>query len=380
MPYFLLSLIKLYYNIKLKEGDMKKFKIIILALIGILFLSSCGENKNSNGDKNIGEKNKVEESGKTETSNSNIKLFIARENLGESGGKFPKSEIIGSLSDSDYEKIFKDTSLSDKKIDKIEDNLGDVIVSSESREVKLARESQDNIFHNEEFTDDHSKILESKENLRDKALGLFLSNQVKNTETMKNPGDYQVYYTHLVKDFFEDGKLIFLATVVNQNYSFKNGIFNQESGYTTPMEISYVLDDDKNYVFDERIEAMDGAGYGPSIKKMARDDHDIYDKLMSTDRRKDHYDKLMEELFYLAQEKGLKDFSHKLEKVPGYEDDVVYIDKGPSHIPGTIEIAKKKDYEEAKKEAGKENWPHCDGILYHEKTGIAVKWTVDYFE
>ena len=81
---------------------MKKFKIIILALIGILFLSSCGENKNSNGDKNIGEKNKVEESGKTETSNSNIKLFIARENLGESGGKFPKSEIIVSLSDSVY--------------------------------------------------------------------------------------------------------------------------------------------------------------------------------------------------------------------------------------------------------------------------------------
>lgn len=359
---------------------MKKFKIIILALIGILFLSSCGENKNSNGDKNIGEKNKVEESGKTETSNSNIKLFIARENLGESGGKFPKSEIIGSLSDSDYEKIFKDTSLSDKKIDKVEDNLGDVIVSSESREVKLARESQDNIFHNEEFTDDHSKILESKENLRNRALELLLSNQVQNVETMKNPGDYQIYCTQLVQDFFEDGKLIFLASVNNANYSYNNGIFNEASGYTTPMEIQYVLDDDKNFVFDEKIEAMDGAGYGPSIKKMARNDEDIYGELMFSDRRKDHYDKLMEELFYKAQEKGLKDFSHKLEEVPGYEDDVVYIDKGPSHIPGTIEIAKKKDYEEAKKNLGKENWPHCEGILYHEKTGIAVKWTVDYFE
>ncbi|MDU5806679.1 MAG: hypothetical protein E6Z55_04310 [Peptoniphilus harei] len=359
---------------------MKKFKIIILALIGILFLTSCGENKNSNGDKNIGEKNKVEEKEKVSSEESKAKLFIARENLGESDGKFPKSEIIGSLSDSDYEKIFKDTSLSDKKIDKVEDNLGDVIVSSESREVKLARESQDNIFHNEEFTDDQSKILESKDNLRDKALGLLLSNQVQNTEIMKNPGDYQIYYTHLVKDFFEDGKLIFLAIVTNENYSYKNGIFNSESGYTTPMEIQYVLDQDKNFVFDERIEAMDGAGYGPSIQKMARNDEDIYGELMFSDRRKDHYDKLMEELFYKAQEKGLKDFSHKLEEVPGYEDDVVYIEKGPNHIPGTIEIAKKKDYEEAKEKVGKENWTYCEGVVYHKATGIAVKCIIDYFE
>lgn len=40
---------------------MKKFKIILLALLGILFLTSCGGNKNSSEDKNIGEKNKVEE-------------------------------------------------------------------------------------------------------------------------------------------------------------------------------------------------------------------------------------------------------------------------------------------------------------------------------
>lgn len=358
---------------------MKKFKIILLALLGILFLTSCGGNKNSSEDKNIGEKNKVEEE-KTSKEESKAKLFIARENLGESYGKFPKSEIIGSLSDSDYEKIFKDTSLSDKTIDKIEDNLGDVIVSSESREVKLARESQDNIFHNEEFTDDQSKILESKDNLRDRALGLLLSNQVRDIETMKNPGDYQVYYTHLVKDFFEDGKLIFLATVVNQNYSYKSGIFNSESGYTSPMELRYVLDQDKNFVFDEKIEAMDGAGYGPSIKKMARGDDTISGKLMFADEVKENYDSLMEELFYKAQESGLKDFTHKLEEIPGYEKDVVYIEKGPNHYPGTIEIAKKKDYEDAKKNLGKENWTYCEGVVYHKATGIAVKGIIDYFE
>ena len=359
---------------------MKKFKIIILALIGILFLSSCGENKNSNGDKNIGEKNKVEESGKTETSNSNIKLFIARENAGESDGKFPKPEIIGSLSDGDYEKIFMGVTFNNKDTEKTEDTAGDLIIYSDGRIVKLSNEKVDDIYKNEEIREEISKIIESKDNLRDRVLGLLLSNQVQNTEIMKNPGDYQIYYTHLVKDFFEDGKLIFLAIVTNENYSYKNGIFNSESGYTTPMELRYVLDQDKNFVFDERIEAMDGAGYGPSIQKMARNDEDIYGELMFSDRRKDHYDKLMEELFYKAQESGLKDFSHKLEEIPGYEDDVVYIEKGPNHIPGTIEIAKKKDYEEAKKEVGKENWTYCEGVVYHKATGIAVKCIIDYFE
>ena len=146
------------------------------------------------------------------------------------------------------------------------------------------------------------------------------------------------------------------------------------------MELRYVLDHDKNFVFDEKIEAMDGAGYGPSIEKMARGDDDISGKLMFSDRRKEHYDRLMEELFYKAQESGLKDFTHKLEDIPGYEKDVVYIEKGPNHIPGTIEIAKKKDYDEAKEKVGKENWTYCEGVVYHKATGIAVKGIIDYFE
>lgn len=357
---------------------MKKLKIIIISLIAILFFTACGKNKNSNEE--VAEKNKVEDAEKNSQEESKAKLFIAREDLGESSGKVSLAEINGSLSDSDYEKIFKDTSLSDNTMDKSENALGDVIISSDAREVKLARESQENIFHNEELGENQSKVLESKDNLRDRALGLLLSNQVQNIETMKNPGDYQIYYTHLVKDFFEDGKLIFLAIVTNENYSYKNGIFNDESGYTTPMELRYVLDHDKNFVFDEKIEAMDGAGYGPSIEKMARGDDDISGKLMFSDRRKEHYDRLMEELFYKAQESGLKDFTHKLEEIPGYEKDVVYIENGPNHYPGTIEIAKKKDYEEAKKKVGTENWPHCDGVVYHKGTGIAVKGVIDYFE
>lgn len=336
--------------------------------------------------KKIAEKKKIEESEKfrkdlrykEDLARDKIsKLYIYRENKKE---KTQASEIVGELSTLNYMRILKNSELTDESVNKSENVLGDIIISNPSREIKLSREKEDGIYKNEEIKKISSVIINSEENLRDKALGLFLSNQVRNIETMKNPGDYQVYCTQLVKDFFEDGKLIFLVVVTNENYSFKNGIFNQESGYTIPMEIQYVLDDDKNFVFDEKIEAMDGAGYGPSIKKMARNDDEIAGKLMFANERKENYDFIMEELFYLAQEKWLKDFSHKLEEVPGYEDDVVYIDKGPSHIPGTIEIAKKKDYEEAKKEVGKENWTYCEGVVYHKDTGIAVKGIIDYFE
>ena len=357
---------------------MKNIKIIIISLIAILFFTACGKNKNSN--ENVTEKNKIEESKKEEVKEAEIKLFMARENLGESNEKFPLSEILGDLNLDDYERIFKGANFTDKEIEKKENKPGDVIISSDEREIKLAAGDKDKVFENEEINEKNSKLIESNNSLRKKALTLLLSNKLRQIETMNNPGEYKTYYPNLVKDFFEDGKLIFLASVKNANYSYQDGIFNEESGYLIPMEFQYVLNEDKNFVFDKKIEAEDGSHYGPSIEKMARGDKNTFDNLLLANINKEIYDSLMEDLFYVAKEKGLKDFTHKLEEIPGYEKDVVYIEKGPNHYPGTIEIAKKKDYEEAKKKVGTENWPHCDGILYHEKTGIAVKWTVDYFE
>ena len=305
---------------------------------------------------------------------------MARETLGESNEKFPLSEILGDLNLDDYERIFKGANFTDKEIEKKENKPGDVIISSDEREIKLAAGDKDKVFENEEINEKNSKLIESNNSLRKKALTLLLSNKLRQIETMNNPGEYKTYYPNLVKDFFEDGKLIFLASVKNVNYSYQDGIFNEESGYLIPMEFQYVLNEDKNFVFDKKIEAEDGSRNGPSIEKMARGDKKTFDNLLLANINKEIYDSLMEDLFYVAKEKGLKDFTHKLEEIPGYEKDVVYIEKGPRHLDGTVEIVKKKDYEEAKKKVGKENWTYCEGILYHEKTGIAVKWTVDYFE
>lgn len=357
---------------------MKNIKIIIISLIAILFFTACGKNKNSNEE--VAEKNKIEESKNEEVKEAEIKLFIARENPLESSEKFPLSEILGDLNLDDYERIFKGTNFTDKEIEKKENKPGDVIISSDGREIKLAAGDKDKVFENEEINEKNSKLIESKNSLRKKALTLLLSNKLRQIETMNNPGEYKTYYPNLVKDFFEDGKLIFLASVKNANYSYQDGIFNEESGYLIPMEFQYILDEDKNFVFDKKIEAEDGSHYGPSIEKMARGDKKTFDNLLLANINKEIYDSLMEDLFYVAKEKGLKDFTHKLEEIPGYEKDVIYIEKGPRHLDGTVEIVKKKDYKEAKKKVGKENWTYCEGILYHEKTGIAVKWTVDYFE
>lgn len=357
---------------------MKNIKIIIISLIAILFFTACGKNKNSN--ENVTEKNKIEESKKEEVKEAEIKLFMARENLGESNEKFPLSEILGDLNLDDYERIFKGANFTDKEIEKKENKPGDVIISSDEREIKLAAGDKDKVFENEEINEKNSKLIESNNSLRKKALTLLLSNKLRQIETMNNPGEYKTYYPNLVKDFFEDGKLIFLASVKNANYSYQDGIFNEESGYLIPMEFQYVLNEDKNFVFDKKIEAEDGSHYGPSIEKMARGDKNTFDNLLLANINKEIYDSLMEDLFYVAKEKGLKDFTHKLEEIPGYEKDVVYIEKGPRHLDGTVEIVKKKDYEEAKKKVGKENWTYCEGIIYHKDTGLAVKTIIDYFE
>lgn len=357
---------------------MKKLKFIVLSLIAILFFTGCNKNKNANEEK-VAEKNKIEEKEKSQVNEQEIKLFIARENLGESSEKFPQSEIIGDLSLKDYERIFMGVSFKDKLIERAEDKAGDLTIYSHGRIVKLSNEEVDGIYKNEEIRKDGSKIIESKKNLRTKALELLISNKMREIEKLNNPGDYETYYTYLVKDFFEDGKLIFLASIKNSNFSFKDGIFKEESGYVLPVELQYTLNEDKNFAFDKKIEAEDGANYGPSLKKMARDDQAIFDVFLD-DRSGKDYDKLMEDLLYVAEEKGLDNFTHKLEEIPGYEKDVIYIKDGPNHIPGTIEIAKKKDYEEAKNSVGKVNWSYCEGVVYHEKTGIAVKSVIDYFE
>jgi len=195
----------------------------------------------------------------------------------------------------------------------------------------------------------------------------------------KNPGEYEVYITDDGEEFIEDEKISVVTKVVNMNYSFEDGIFNRESGYLIPMEFVYVKNGD-DYELKEIIQAKDGEEYFDSVLEMARGDKDLANRISNVVINTSVNDKLMNELKEVCEKEGLKNFTHKLKKIPGYESDVIYIRDENGLRDGVVEVAKKDDYEGAKAQVGKENWPNCDGVEYHEETGIAVKTIIDNFK
>lgn len=203
---------------------------------------------------------------------------------------------------------------------------------------------------------------------------------LKEADEKDNPykrGDYIAYNVNIVKELEEGQKTSVLLWVQSQDYSFSKGIFKTESGYSMPMKLVYGSQDGK---LQEIIQARDGSEYAPSILEMAGGDKELADSLMEMPDSQKSYDQLMESLAQDAKAKGLEGFSHKIDQIPGYEEDVVYIKTGPNHIPGTVEIAKKVDYDQAKARLGTENWTYCPSVRYHEKTGLALESIIDSFE
>ena len=175
---------------------------------------------------------------------------------------------------------------------------------------------------------------------------------LKEADEKDNPykrDDYIAYSLTMVKEVEEGQKTSVFLWVWSQGYSFSQGIFKAESGYSMPMKLVYGTQDGK---LQEIIQPRDGSEYAPSVLEMAEGDKKLADSLMERlDSQKD-YDQLMESLAQDAKSKGLEGFSHKIDQIPGYEEDVVYIKTGPNHIPGTVEIAKKADYDQAKARLG----------------------------
>ena len=134
---------------------MKKLKLIVLFLVGILLLTGCSKNE-ENLKKKEEEAQKTEEAEKYQKDLSfredlardkDSKLYIYRKDENE---KIESAEIIGNFSDSDYWRIFKNAELTDESVKKSENILGDLIVSNSSREIKLSNKKVDGIYKNEE--------------------------------------------------------------------------------------------------------------------------------------------------------------------------------------------------------------------------------------
>ncbi len=89
---------------------------------------------------------------------------------------------------------------------------------------------------------------------------------------------------------------------------------------------------------------------------------------------------IMKDLYKKAEEAGLKDFTLDLDNVPGYpKDESLFLEEVTNEPKNTIVIVNKKDYEKAKKNEEKENWPHVEGLVYDKETKIAIKEIIDDF-
>ena len=390
------------------DEEMKKYILIILS---IFILTSCN-------------KTEVKEKVETETSQEEIvkdttleekkysfelqngekvdfdemKIFVLAQDIRISAVSLDKFKLeILDEDISDYINLLSTLNYKNSK-DSLKSALDEetvIIYLDEDKYIEMIESrpyTAENLYYYNYYENGELKsVLTSEIDIKSKIFEIEIENRIKTDLTKEwfteenNP--LKIYSVKLVDRFYEGSNLILLSNIFNENFSFSDGIFNGESGFASPMELRYEFtpdkekSQDKSFEFSEFIQTEDGSGFAPSLEKMSRGNSEIYDILMSSQNSySKNYDKIMNRLFYLATKNGLENFSHKIEEVPGYESDVIYIESGPNHIDGTVEIAKRDEYEKAKKNEEGANWPHCEGVIYHKETGIAVKTFVDYFE
>lgn len=176
------------------------------------------------------------------------------------------------------------------------------------------------------------------------------------------------------------------TNIIEKGYSFKNGIFESNTGALYP----------RKYELNEKLEvvnivnARDGADFFDSILEMANNDKELAEKLSdSQNAYKVKYDELMHELKESAEEAGLENITHKIEEIPGYEKSLgmEYI-QAENNPKGVISVINTEDYNELQErrktivpsdKAGV-HWVYAPCVLYHEDTGICVMGLIDYYD
>ena len=72
-------------------------------------------------------------------------------------------------------------------------------------------------------------------------------------------------------------------------------------------------------------------------------------------------------------------YIHTKDEIPNYTEDIIFLEALKNEPKGNIAVVKEEAYFKAKNEIGKVNWPHYEGILFNEATGIAVEAIFDEF-
>lgn len=191
-------------------------------------------------------------------------------------------------------------------------------------------------------------------------------------------GDIIAQYVKIAKAEEEADKLTLILSYSELAYNYEDHVFTNVAGMQMPLKLIYEKKAG-DYELKEKISPEDGDGYYDSLLKMVDGDKEIAQEITS-DGMIGSFGEVMKDLYKKAEEAGLKDFTLDLDNVPGYpKDESLFLEEVPNEPKNTIVIVNKKDYEKAKKNEEKENWPHVEGLVYDKETKIAIKEIIDDF-
>lgn len=191
-------------------------------------------------------------------------------------------------------------------------------------------------------------------------------------------GDIIAQYVKIAKAEEEADKLTLILSYTELAYIYEDHVFTNIAGMQMPLKLVYEKNGD-DYELKEKISPEDGDGFYDSLMKMVDSDKELAQEITSHSMSESFGD-IMKDLYKKAEEAGLKDFTLDLDNVPGYpKDESLFLEEVPNEPKNTIVIVNKKDYEKAKKNEEKENWPHVEGLVYDKETKIAIKEIIDDF-
>ena len=202
-------------------------------------------------------------------------------------------------------------------------------------------------------------------------------------ETMKQEpreeNEIQITKAEIVASFEDETKQIVLANIYQMGFIPEEGRFISSSGAMFPVEIQYEIDDRK-LVNPLVIYPLNGSEFSSSLKKMSRNNIKWYNQLMESQNAYHRiYNDMIQKLKKEIVENNLDGYIHTKDEIPNYTEDIIFLEALKNEPKGNIAVVKEEAYFKAKNEIGKVNWPHYEGILFNEATGIAVEAIFDEF-
>lgn len=232
------------------------------------------------------------------------------------------------------------------------------------------------------YEDDKAqRYFRSENNLKDDSLEAIFLGQLLDQGLIDEKIPYEDYgqikinALNPVAEFFEGDTYSVVGSYECYYYSLKNGIFDSTAGSVDSFQISYKLDQGTYKYSSYRDSSM--GSYGNNLREFSRGFNDLAIEL-SNKRKPD--EQIFQRIYKKASDLGLENFVHEIDKIPGYENGVVYIEDTEEVPVDSLLIAKEDEYKAALSRLGQENWTYVEGLIYYKPCGIAIKTIIDDFE